>query len=145
MSDFYNKYPYTDFHELNLDWIIERVKQLTEDWASTEQAWKTEQEAFNDLHDYVMNYFDNLNVQTEINNKLDTMASDGTLDALLLPYFNAYTVTINNTVATQNQTITIKHEAHSRALFAEGALAAAEYLVGKDAGLHDMKSIVGAK
>ena len=48
-------------------------------------------------------------------------------------------------LATQNQTITIKHEAHSRALFAEGALAAAEYLVGKDAGLHDMKSIVGAK
>ena len=48
-------------------------------------------------------------------------------------------------LATQNQTITIKHEAHSRALFAEGALAAAEYLVGKDAGLHDMKSIVSAK
>lgn len=48
-------------------------------------------------------------------------------------------------LATQNQTITIKHEAHSRALFAEGALAAAEYLVNAPAGLHDMKSIVGGK
>ena len=47
-------------------------------------------------------------------------------------------------LATQNQTITIKHEAHSRALFAEGALAAAQYLVGAEAGLHDMKGIVGA-
>ena len=47
-------------------------------------------------------------------------------------------------LATQNQTITIKHEAHSRALFAEGALAAAEYLVSAEAGLHDMKSLVGA-
>lgn len=46
-------------------------------------------------------------------------------------------------LATQNQTITIKHEAHSRALFAEGALAAAEYLSGAPVGLHDMKSIVG--
>lgn len=46
-------------------------------------------------------------------------------------------------LATQNQTITLKHEAHSRALFAEGALAAAEYLVSAKAGLHDMKSLVG--
>ena len=28
MSDFYNKYPYTDFHELNLDYILEQIKQL---------------------------------------------------------------------------------------------------------------------
>lgn len=24
---FYNKYPYTDFHELNLDWVIEQIKK----------------------------------------------------------------------------------------------------------------------
>ena len=45
-------------------------------------------------------------------------------------------------VGTQNQTISLKHEAHSRALFAEGALAAAEYLIGKPAGMYDMKSMV---
>ena len=45
-------------------------------------------------------------------------------------------------VGTPNQTITLKHEAHDRALFAEGALAAAEYLCGKPAGLYDMKSLV---
>ena len=44
-------------------------------------------------------------------------------------------------IGTQNQTITLKHEAHSRALFAEGALAAAEFLCGKGAGLYDMKSL----
>ena len=46
-------------------------------------------------------------------------------------------------VGTQNQTITLKHEAHSRALFAEGALAAADFLIGKPAGMYDMTSIVG--
>jgi 4-hydroxy-tetrahydrodipicolinate reductase len=46
-------------------------------------------------------------------------------------------------IGTQNQTITLKHEAHSRALFAEGALAAAAFLVGKGAGLYDMKSLLG--
>ena len=45
-------------------------------------------------------------------------------------------------IGTQNQTITLKHEAHSRALFAEGALAAAAFLVSCDAGLYDMNSLV---
>ena len=45
-------------------------------------------------------------------------------------------------VGTDTQTITLKHEAHSRALFAEGALAAAEFLIGKSAGLYDMKKMI---
>ena len=45
-------------------------------------------------------------------------------------------------VGTPNQTITLKHEAHSRALFAEGALAAAEFLCGRPAGLYDMTSLI---
>ena len=45
-------------------------------------------------------------------------------------------------VGPDTQTITLKHEAHSRALFAEGAIAAAEYLIGKPAGLYDMKKMI---
>ena len=26
MPNFFNKYPYTDFHELNLDWILSQIK-----------------------------------------------------------------------------------------------------------------------
>ena len=47
-------------------------------------------------------------------------------------------------IGTQNQTLTLRHEAHDRALFAEGALAAAEFLRGKPAGLYDMADIVKA-
>ena len=46
-------------------------------------------------------------------------------------------------IGTQNQTITLKHEAHSRALFAEGAIAAAAFIVGREPGLYNMKSLVG--
>lgn len=42
--------------------------------------------AYNALHDYVEHYFDNLDVQTEINNKLDQMAEDGSLTNLIKAY-----------------------------------------------------------
>lgn len=45
-------------------------------------------------------------------------------------------------VSTASQTLTLKHEAHSRSLFAEGALAAAEFLCGKSAGIYTMKDMV---
>ena len=45
-------------------------------------------------------------------------------------------------VGTRTETITLRHEAHSRALFAEGALAAAEFLCRQGPGLYDMTSLV---
>ena len=46
-------------------------------------------------------------------------------------------------IGTDTQTITLKHEAHSRALFAEGAIAAAAYLVSQPAGLYNMQTMLG--
>ena len=45
-------------------------------------------------------------------------------------------------VGTDTQTITLKHEAHSRALFAEGAVVAAEFLIRQGKGLYSMQDIV---
>ena len=28
---YFNKYPYTDFHELNLDWLLKEYKRLKEE------------------------------------------------------------------------------------------------------------------
>ncbi len=46
-------------------------------------------------------------------------------------------------VSTDYETITLKHEAHSRTLFAEGAIAAADFIIGKAPGLYDMSSLIG--
>lgn len=40
-------------------------------------------ESFNQLQDYVNNFFDNLDVQDEVNNKLDEMVTDGTLERII--------------------------------------------------------------
>ena len=46
-------------------------------------------------------------------------------------------------ISTGTQTITLKHEAHDRMLFAEGGLAAAEYLATQPAGLYNMETMLG--
>ena len=45
-------------------------------------------------------------------------------------------------ISTGSETLTLKHQAHSRALFADGALAAAEFLLGKPAGLYSMRDML---
>lgn len=46
-------------------------------------------------------------------------------------------------VSTATQTITLRHEAHTRALFAEGALDVARFLQGKEPGLYGMQDMIG--
>ena len=45
---------------------------------------------FIELKDFVDDYFDNLDVQEEVNNKIDAMAEDGTLAELLNSYVDGY-------------------------------------------------------
>jgi len=45
-------------------------------------------------------------------------------------------------IGTQNERITLKHEAFSRGVFAEGSLKAAAFLIGKAPGLYDMKDLL---
>ncbi len=74
-----NRYPYTDMHEMNLDWILLKVKEMIAEWDNTKNAW-------NELKEFVETYFENLDVQQEINNKLDEMARGGELAELMQPY-----------------------------------------------------------
>lgn len=57
--------------------------------------------AYNELQSYVNDYFSTLNVQDEINNKLDVMAQDGSLSALIQPLFDTYKTEIDNEVNQQ--------------------------------------------
>ena len=45
-------------------------------------------------------------------------------------------------IGTDSQTITLKHEAHDKLLFAEGAIVAAEFLIHQEPGLYGMKDLV---
>lgn len=100
---FENKYPYTDFHELNLDWFLAEFKKVyvhVDDLDATVKKFT----------EFVTNYFENLDVQQEINNKLDAMAADGSLSALIQPLFDEYKEDIDAEVRDQNITIQDQNE-----------------------------------
>lgn len=59
--------------------------------------------AFIELQNYVNNYFDNLDVQEEINNKLNQMTEDGTLQAIIESYINLKSILCFNNVAEMKQ------------------------------------------
>jgi len=46
-------------------------------------------------------------------------------------------------ICTGTQTLTLKHEASTRAMLADGAVDAARFMVGKAAGLYNMEDILG--
>ena len=94
MPNFFNKYPYTDFHELNLDWILETVQRISAEWAETLNVWHDTEEEWQQLYNYVHDYFDNLDVQEEVNNKIDAMIADGSLAEVVRPFVESNVATL---------------------------------------------------
>lgn len=72
--------------------IVEKLNEvITQTNIQSENITKLE-DAFNTLKNYVDNYFNNLDVQTEINKKLDEMALSGELEEIIASYLNTQAV-----------------------------------------------------
>jgi hypothetical protein len=84
---FFNRYPYTDYNDLNLDWIIKTVKETVETWAQYRdswEAWKNDtDQAFEDLYNYVHDFLDNLDIQQEVRDYIDILVQNGTIRNLV--------------------------------------------------------------
>ena len=78
---------YTNFHELNQDWFLQEFNKIIAHWKAMQKNFDNLQDAFNDLKSYVQDYFNNLDVQEEINNKLDSLVANGYFDTFLNDYF----------------------------------------------------------
>ena len=102
----FENFPYTDFHELNLDWVIKIVKECKT--LSGETAVGLE-----DLKKYVNQYFSDLNVQQQLNNKLDAMAADGSLAEIInQDIFNGLNTKIGSLETKVNAIYEPKMEVH---------------------------------
>ena len=81
--------PYIDTNDLNLDWLLKNMKQIIQQWADYQvemnQNFSDLNAAFEALQAWINSYFDNLDVQQEINVKLNAMARSGELLEIIQP------------------------------------------------------------
>ena len=93
-----------------LNKVINSQNQLISEVESFETGMTADfnnlSDAFDQLQSFVDHYFDNLDVQQEINNKLDQMVEDGTLQEIIASYLNANAMwcfdTVNDMVNAPN-------------------------------------------
>ena len=93
-----------------LVWFTEYLKDtIIPTVNNNAEAVQELQSLYEELRTYVNNYFDNLDVQEEINNKLDEMTRDGSLTNLIKDYvdpiYQEYETSINNTVSQMEEQI----------------------------------------
>ncbi len=75
--------PGTNFHDLNLDWLLNQMKNCLAEWESTKEDWEDLKQDNADFKAFVTNYFDNLDLSEEVSAKIDSMVEDGTLLELI--------------------------------------------------------------
>ena len=92
-----------------LNKVIESQNGLVDDMNDLETA-------FNTLKDYVDHYFDNLDVQEEINNKLDEMADSGELTELITAYLQTNASICFDTVADMKSSTILVNGSYARTL-----------------------------
>ena len=97
----FRQFPYSNFHEMNMDEIIKIVKNMLEEWAQYHAEWETWKDQMNDdwsnyqevmntawqnMRNFINNYFNNLDVQEEINYKIASMVQTGEFAQIVAPY-----------------------------------------------------------
>ena len=70
--------------------VVAYLNQVIDDLEKVEANTDALLAAYEQLQNYVNEYFDNLDIQAEINAVLDAMAESGELEELVKPYFDAW-------------------------------------------------------
>jgi hypothetical protein len=79
----FSNFPYTDFHNLNLDWVLATTKDLNTKWDDYYTQW-------NKWQADVQNYIDNLDYTTAIDNYLDALKESGEVSDIIDTWLTDY-------------------------------------------------------
>lgn len=93
-----------------------KVNELIKSFNDISKDFSDLYNEFVELHDYVNDYFDNLDVQEEINNKLDAMVEAGTLQEIIGEYLNATAIWGFDTVADMKASTNLIDGSYARTL-----------------------------
>ena len=71
-----SKYPYTDLHEMNMDWVIDQVKTAIAGYEGLSND-------FNDLKTFVEDFIAHLDIDQAVRDYLDELIQDGTITQMI--------------------------------------------------------------
>lgn len=78
-----NNFPYSNFHELNADWIISKVKELSAEFVALQTDFGAVESDFEDLKTYVDNYFASLDLSSEVREYMNELLASGYIDNIV--------------------------------------------------------------
>lgn len=67
----FEQFPYSNFHDLNLDWVLKEVQTAVNQYEELTNRIDGMDVTLQGAIDYINNYFKNLDVQEEIDKKLE--------------------------------------------------------------------------
>lgn len=95
-------------YEEQLIWLCNYITQTVIPTINNNgKAVKELQDKFIELKNYIDDYFENLDVQEEINNKLDDMAESGQLQEIIAEYLNLITNLVFNNVNDMKEAVNL--------------------------------------
>ena len=126
----FRQFPYSNYHDMNMDEILNIVKSMSEEWESTKEEWAS-------YKDFIDNYFANLDVSDEVLQALRAMAASGELNTIMDP------VIASATTDWLNEHVTPTSPIVDSSLTIEGAAADAR-VVGVTGGFIRFKGLLPA-
>lgn len=71
-------FPYTNFHEMNLDWLIEKMKELVKEWMDVGKKWE-------EIRELIENFLEQVavDISAEVKKQLKVMLDNGELEAII--------------------------------------------------------------
>lgn len=87
----FEQFPYTNFHEMNLDWVVRITKQLIQEYTQLNQNVTDLTQAYKEIKAYVEEVLSDDGLRQYIETTLDRMLADGELENILAGLVVAYT------------------------------------------------------
>lgn len=78
----FEHFPYTNFHELNLDWLLTKMKELAADVSTAEDKMLALETGLKELREYV----DSLDLTDEVREVMDEWLANGTIEEIIGQY-----------------------------------------------------------
>lgn len=90
----FENFPYTNLHDLNLDWVLATVRKLIAEWVAYQEAMNNNfadlSNKFDELKQYVEDYFDNLDLDDAVRQAVEAtlaeMIASGEMEEIIAEY-----------------------------------------------------------